>query len=39
MILNVIIGLLLLQYNLLWVFIEHSFCRDQPKKELKILVL
>jgi len=27
MILNFfIIGMLILQYNLLWVFIEHSFC-------------
>jgi len=32
-VLNVIIGVLILQYNLLWVFIEHFFCGGQPKKE------
>jgi len=31
-----IVGVLIviLLYNLLWVFIEHSFSESQPKKEL-----
>jgi len=29
-----IIGVLILQYNLFRVFFEHSFCGGQPKKEL-----
>jgi len=30
-----IIGMLILQYNLLWIFIEHSFCGGQPKGRIK----